>query len=108
MLGAMFLDKHVRYNRILKLLILIVNLLLNPIFWIVSLIHIQYKSVIEHSNPNSLFKMDWQSNSNPIQSQSNYSAHRLMGSRLIESAAYCNQILLAQLYTYKKCIKHIG
>ncbi len=27
-----------------------------------------------------------------------YSARRLMGSRLIESAAYCNQIWLAQLY----------
>jgi hypothetical protein len=27
-----------------------------------------------------------------------YSARRLMGSRLIESPAYCNQILLAQLY----------
>ncbi len=28
----------------------------------------------------------------------NYSARRLMGSQLIESAAYCNQILLAQQY----------
>ncbi len=28
-----------------------------------------------------------------------YNANRLMGSRLIESAAYCNQILLAKLYT---------
>jgi hypothetical protein len=27
-----------------------------------------------------------------------YSARRLMGSRIIESAAYCNQILLAQSY----------
>ncbi len=27
-----------------------------------------------------------------------YSARRLMGSRLIESAAYCNQILLAQQF----------
>ncbi len=27
-----------------------------------------------------------------------YSARRLMGSRIIESVAYCNQILLAQLY----------
>ncbi len=27
-----------------------------------------------------------------------YSARRLMGSLLIESAAYCNQILLTQLY----------
>jgi hypothetical protein len=27
-----------------------------------------------------------------------YSARRFMGSRIIESAAYCNQILLAQLY----------
>ncbi len=27
-----------------------------------------------------------------------YSARRLMGSRIIESAAYCNQILLAKVY----------
>ncbi len=27
-----------------------------------------------------------------------YSAHRLIGSRIIESAAFCNQILLAQIY----------
>ncbi len=28
----------------------------------------------------------------------NYSAHRLMGSWIIESAAYCSQILLARFY----------
>jgi hypothetical protein len=27
-----------------------------------------------------------------------YSARRLMGSRIIESAAYCNQILLSQVF----------
>jgi hypothetical protein len=27
-----------------------------------------------------------------------YSARRLMGSRIIESAAYCSQVFLAQLY----------
>jgi hypothetical protein len=27
-----------------------------------------------------------------------YSARRLMGSRIIESAAYCNQIFLSRLY----------
>ncbi len=33
-----------------------------------------------------------------IWNNSLYSARRLMGSRIIGSAAYCNQILLAQLY----------
>jgi hypothetical protein len=30
-----------------------------------------------------------------------YRARRLMGSRIIESAAYCNRIFLAQLYVNK-------
>ncbi len=33
-----------------------------------------------------------------LKSQINYSARCLMGSRIIRSSAYCNQILLAQLY----------
>ncbi len=35
----------------------------------------------------------------------NYSARRLIGSRIIESAAYCNQKLLAYLNQYTK---HVG
>ncbi len=34
----------------------------------------------------------------PILAHNQYSARRLMESRIIESAAYCNQILPAQLY----------
>ncbi len=33
-----------------------------------------------------------------------YSARRLMGSRIIESAAYCNQMLFAQVQS----TKHVG
>ncbi len=36
--------------------------------------------------------------SGPLGNHYNYSARRLMGSRIIESAAYCNQISLAQVY----------
>ncbi len=37
-------------------------------------------------------------NNNNKKLKSYYSARRLMGSRMIESAAYCNQISLAQVY----------
>ncbi len=37
----------------------------------------------------------------------NYSARRLIGSRIIESAAYCNQILTAQPL-YQQYTKHVG
>ena len=42
------------------------RVLLNPIFWIVNPIQIHLKNMIENPNPNPLFKMDLQSNPNPI------------------------------------------
>ncbi len=38
--------------------------------------------------------------------ENNYSARRLIGSRIIESAAYCNHKLLSHLYVNKK--QHLG
>jgi len=37
-----------------------------PLFWIVNPIQIYHKYMIDNPNPNPIFKIDWQSNPNPI------------------------------------------